>query len=743
MLAEVIVDLAVAETDRTYTYRVPEPLREKVSPGHWVRVPFGRRKTMGLIVKLGVQPPADPVELKSIDSLVGERPALTQELMDLVAWMSEYYGCLYVQSLRTALPAGLRRDRWRTRQETVYRLSERADVGLISPRARKQHEAFAWLAAHPDGCTSLQLRKAGISLAAIHALEQRGLVIKERQRAWRSPFRQMDPGGESVPQLNRWQMLVLSQIREGAGERETSRRTFLLHGVTGSGKTEIYLRLIADQLECNRQSIVLVPEISLTPQLVERFRNRLGDRVAVLHSALSDGERMDEWERIRMQQVDVVVGARSAIFAPLERLGLIVIDEEHENSYKQEESPRYHAREVAMERARRNGAMIVLGSATPSVRSYYYAERGKLRLLTMPERANRRPLPSVRLVDMRRELADGNRSMFSRALQENLARCLSRHEQAILFLNRRGYSTFVLCRECGQTVDCPNCSLSLTYHAGSGLRCHYCDYRCAAPEICPSCGSSYIRYFGTGTQKLEELTRKTFPEARILRMDVDTTGRKGSHEQIFRRFRNGEADILIGTQMIAKGWDIENVTLVGVVAADLSLRLPDPYSAERTFQLLTQVAGRAGRGSRAGQVIVQTYQPQHFAIVAAAAHDYRSFYEQEIQRRRQLGFDPFRRTARWMVSSTSAEEAARIADRLATSCRSLIQSIDQGEQVEIVGPAPSILYRLRGEYRYQLLVWAPRREWLLTLHERLEPIYEEARRHEVRVGVDIDPLKLI
>ncbi len=424
-------------------------------------------------------------------------------------------------------------------------------------------------------------------------------------------------------------------------------KVFLLQGVTGSGKTEVYLQSIALCIEQGRQAIVLVPEISLTPQMVERFKSRFGDAVAVLHSRLSGGERYDEWRKIKERRVKVAIGARSAIFAPFEQIGLIIIDEEHESSYKQEETPKYHAREVAVKRARQHNAVVVLGSATPSLESFMAARRASLQLgggalLPLPQRALGRPLPPVEVVDMREELKDGNRSMFSRRLHSALQQCLERGEQAVLLLNRRGYSTFVMCRSCGYTAGCPHCDISLTYHQRTRmLRCHYCGHAERSPETCPDCGSEHIRFFGTGTQRVEEELVKLFPGIRVIRMDVDTTTEKGSHEKWLTQFGQHKADVLLGTQMVAKGLDFPLVTLVGVIAADSSLNLPDFRAAEKTFQLLTQVAGRAGRHHLPGQVVIQSYMPEHYSIQTAKLHDYDAFLEEELKHRRLLSYPPF------------------------------------------------------------------------------------------------------
>ncbi|HEY9856527.1 MAG TPA: primosomal protein N', partial [Stenomitos sp.] len=510
---------------------------------------------------------------------------------------------------------------------------------------------------------------------------------------------------------------------------------FLLLGVTGSGKTEVYLQAIASTLARGEQALVLVPEIALTPQTVARFRARFGDQIAVLHSALGDGERYDEWQRLRSGEARVGIGARSAIFAPVARLGLVIIDEEHESSYKQDVAPRYHARTVALQRAAFEGARVVLGSATPSVETYHRAQEGEYKLLTLSRRIHDRALPPVEVVDMRTELEAGHRSIFSRKLGEELKACLERGEQAILLINRRGYATFVLCRSCGEPVRCPNCSVSLTYHrAGEALRCHYCDYREEPPKCCPSCRSPYIKHFGAGTQQVLEAATELLPEARILRLDKDTTTRKGSHQQILDTFAKGEADVLIGTQMVAKGLDLPRVSLVGIMAADSSLNLPDFRAGERTFQLLTQVAGRAGRGELPGRVVLQTYAPDHASVRFAQAHDFESFFTFEIREREDLRYPPFQHLINVVVSAEVQEAAWKVASILATR-------LDAFPEVLALGPAEAVLAQLRGRYRVQVLIKAG------DLNQARRALREAVRQTErpqgVRMAIDVEPASLL
>ncbi len=484
---------------------------------------------------------------------------------------------------------------------------------------------------------------------------------------------------------------------------------FLLHGITGSGKTEIYLKAAAEAIGQGQQVLYLVPEIALTPQTLERSRLRFGDQVALLHSNMSDGERYDQWFNIKNKKANLVLGARSALFAPFESLGLIIIDEEHESSYKQEETPRYHTRTVVEKLAELTGAKVIFGSATPSLESFYAAQNGKYCYLGLKERFNQKPLPQVSIIDMREELRQGNKNILSNSLHEAVNQAVSRREQVILLLNRRGYSTFILCRDCGYSLACPNCEVSLTYHLSERvLRCHYCDYRQPVPDLCPKCQSSRIRYFGHGTQKLEEELANFFPQAKLIRMDMDSTSRKGSHYRIYQELTSGEVDILLGTQMVAKGLDLPRVTLVGVISADSTLNIPDFRAAERTFQLLTQVAGRAGRGEKVGRVIFQTYNPEHYSLQFAKDHDYLGFYQAEIERRRELNYPPFSEFIKIGFTGLNREKVEDAATTFAGICRDLIfENIDPqkgNNYIQLMGPAPALIPKIESKFRWQLLL---------------------------------------
>jgi primosomal protein N' (replication factor Y) len=572
------------------------------------------------------------------------------------------------------------------------------------------------------------IREAGTTMDTLRRLASRELLRLENRPVRRSAVGQRSSA--QPPPLTPRQRSVVDAITGGPA----GAHTYVLHGVTGSGKTEVYLQVIAAALAANRTAIVLVPEIALTPQTARRFQERFGDTVAVLHSHLADGERFDEWQRIRSGEARVVVGARSAVFAPVEDLGVIILDEEHEGSYKQDSSPRYHARSVARERARLAGATLVLGSATPSIETYAAAERGEATLLEMPERVADRPLPPVMVIDMRRELADGNRGIFSRALRSALTETLDAGEQAILLLNRRGYSSYVFCRECGHTCRCERCSVALTHHASPpGLRCHYCDHREALPQTCPGCHGATIRHFGAGTQQVEEACQRLFPAARIVRVDRDTTQRRGSHAALLDAFGQGRHDVLIGTQMVAKGLDFPRVTLVGVMAADAALNLPDFRAAERTFQLLSQVAGRAGRHELPGRVVVQAYEPGHVAVQAAASHDYRQFYESERPDRAALGWPPDRGLIVLVAAAAEEAPAARAAQRFVDALRG-------AEGLEVFGPHEAPLARVRGMARQQVVVKA---DALAAARPMLRRAAAQANAPGVRISLDLDPYHML
>ena len=565
------------------------------------------------------------------------------------------------------------------------------------------------------------------------------LIHINQAHAFESAFKAYDLNEKSVPlPLTDVQTQAIEPILAAVSRGE--RKTFLLHGVTGSGKTEIYLQSIAAVLKHGKEAIVLVPEISLTPQMVKRFKQRFGGQVAVLHSGLSAGEKFDEWLKIHRKQVKVAVGARSAVFAPFENLGMIIIDEEHESSYKQEESPRYHAREVAAWRSAYHQCPLVLGSATPSLESYARSIKKVYHLCELGERVHSQTLPTVEMVDMREELRAGNRSIFSKTLIESLKETIAKGEQCVLLLNRRGYSTFIICRDCGYVAECPHCDISLTYHKFKRrLKCHYCGFEKSADKICPECQSEHIRFFGTGTQKVEEELGKFIPEARVIRMDVDTTSRKGSHEKLLSAFAGKQADILLGTQMIAKGLDFPDVTLVGVITADTMLNLPDFRSAERTFQLLTQVAGRAGRHERPGKVIIQTYTPEHYSIQYASKHNYHAFFNREMSIRKRQAYPPYVYLTAITISHRDLMKTIAVSEQIATFLKNNLS-----QQAVVLGPAACVIPRIKDRYRYQCMVKYKNEPKLLETLQHILANYEtELTQSELKITIDRNPQMLM
>ena len=738
--ADIIVDISSEQVDRLFTYRIPEGM--ELVPGQRALVPFGPREREGFVIELKDECELDPSVVKSVLRPLEAYPVILPELIELSRWMKKRYHCNLVDGLRQMIPAQMRGGRVKEKQIAVASLTvqgEALDEAIrVNSRAKKRLEVLEALREGPKPVSILNSIAAG----AVSKLAEQGFVRIENSEVLRTPYRALD--GETIPDppLMKSQQQALEQIEralDGDGGR------FLLHGVTGSGKTEVYIRVIRETLAGGRTAIVLVPEISLTPQMVDWFRRRFGSDAAVLHSRLSAGERFDEWRRIRSGEAKVVIGARSAVFAPLEKPGVIIVDEEHESSYLSDKRPRYDARDIAKWRAEYHGAVMLLGSATPSISTYMKAMPGvkpwnRISLIEMNERVRGRALPEVEIVDMREELVQGNKSIFSGALVREMQDCLDQGHQAILFINRRGYSTFVSCRSCGYVEKCVQCDVSMTYHMSDDkLRCHYCGDERRPPKICPECGSKFIRFFGTGTQKVEEEVRARFPGVAVSRMDVDTTGGKDSHERILSEFRSGKTQILVGTQMIAKGLDFPNVTLVGVVAADLSLHVPDYRSVERTFQLITQVAGRAGRADYPGRVVLQTYDPEHYGIQLAAQQDYRSFYFKEEKQRRRGLYPPFTVLARLLVSAKSEQAAQEAAQALEEKLNEFLDS-DPSMRRDVVQmralEAP--LKLLRGEARWQVFLKMYAREpsdRVISYMEELEEIPFEG----VRVELEVNP----
>ncbi|MGI6604523.1 MAG: primosomal protein N' [Firmicutes bacterium] len=735
-LAAVVVDHVTAATNKLFTYSVPPELRGSVRCGTQVKVPFNRRWLTGYVTP---EPAPEAPGIKPIAEIIAQ-DLFTVRTWALARWISEYYLCHLVEAVRLIIPPGAS-GRFRVpRLPQVVELNCAREVASslsseLEPRAPAQARLLQVAAAAAQGLTKTELlRRAQAGSSSLDALLKRG-VLTLRELPLGTASCTLLPTGVA-PELNRDQAQAVEQITAALEAEQTE--TFLLHGVTGSGKTEVYLQALAASARSGRGGIVLVPEIALTPQTVRRFQSRFGSQVAVLHSALAVRERYAEWQRIQRGEARVVVGARSAVFAPVNKLGLIILDEEHEPAYKQDESPRYAARDVALKRAAEENAVVVLGSATPSVTSYYRAQSGNYRLLTLPERVASQSLPQVTVVDMRAELAAGNRSIFSRDLLESLRVALLRGEQAILFLNRRGYSTFILCRHCGQVATCPHCEIALTWHKGGRrLVCHHCGYSERPYQVCPRCGSNLVREFGCGTERVEAEATRLLPGARVLRLDADTTAERGAHDKILTAFGRREANILVGTQMVAKGLDFARVSVVGIISADLSLHLPDPYAWERTFQLLEQVAGRAGRGKAAGRVILQTYNPEHPSIVCAGRHDYEGFYRIELERRRRRRYPPFVEVVLLRAIGPAEGVLQRV---LGFVVERIGKRVGQG----IEGPAPSPFLKQGDNYRWQVVFkgdnLASLKEDLGVLLTELKP---ECKRQRVRLSVDVDPLSYL
>ena len=737
--AEVIVDLSAEAVDRRFSYAIPEGMA--LEPGMLVTVPFGPRTLDGFVIRVTDHCDLDPAKVKPVLKLQRAEPVVLGELMDLADWMHQRYLCNLVDALRLMIPSELRGGRVRevsTRFAHLALTGEALEAFIAqNKRAKRQLELVERL-------RSGDVETARLDAAALKALEKKGAVTVYQRERRRTPRALSDESRTPDPTLMPGQARAVERL---TGALQTGGR-FLLHGVTGSGKTEVYIRLIRRALELGRTAIVLVPEIALTPQMVSWLHGRFGADAAVLHSALSAGERFDEWRRIRSGEARVVIGARSAIFAPLENIGCIIVDEEHESSYQSDHRPRYDAREIAWRRAGTHRAVLVLGSATPSIATYMRTEHGvrpenRLELIELRQRVKDRPLPEVELVDLRGEFDKGNRSIFSEKLASELQTCLDTGHQAMLFINRRGHSTFVSCRKCGYVVKCAQCDVSMTYHqSGELLRCHYCGATQPPPQRCPSCGSAYIKYFGAGTQKVEAEVRRLFPQARVARMDNDTTQRKDAHQQILDAFRSGETNVLVGTQMIAKGLDFPKVTLVGVVAADMTLNLPDYRSVERTFQLITQVAGRAGRADEPGRVVVQTYDPEHYGIRCAAMQDYRAFYTRESANRRLALYPPYSVIARVVFTARAPEAAENAAREAEKAMEAWVEAQGIREHILQLRAAEAPIGLLRGEYRWQLFTKLYFKADTEAVARQLRALADQAP-EGVRAELEVDPVNMI
>jgi primosomal protein N' (replication factor Y) len=797
-IASVIVDVPAKQTDREFDYRIPEKWNQVIKPGMRVIVPFGPRMVQGFVT--GLKAKSDFAKLRFIKEPMDLEPILNDELLQLGDWLTKEAMCFKISALQAMLPAAMKakyekvikvvedkKDQlppsiqnlfgkndslsWKDviegenaslvqkemqngNLELEYNVKNRLNkktvrvikpllspmelkemASAISSHAKKQQELLQYFIEHQESIPLKELLELmNTSSGTVKSLVSKGALAEMDQEIYRDPYENR-VFEKSIPfTLTAEQTAALKPIQEKIHHDEHD--VFLLYGVTGSGKTEVYLQAIASVIEKGKEAIMLVPEISLTPQTVKRFKERFGEQVAVMHSGLSVGEKYDEWRKIHRKEVKVVVGARSAVFAPFENLGLVIIDEEHESSYKQEETPRYHARDVAIERAKSYGCPVILGSATPTLESFARAKKNVYKLLTLSQRMNKNALPAVDIVDMREELRTGNRSMFSELLFTKLKDRLDKGEQTVLMLNKRGHSSFVMCRSCGLVINCPNCDISLTYHRFNDImKCHYCGFEEGMPSVCPECESEHIRFFGTGTQKVEEELAKILPEARVIRMDVDTTSKKGSHERLLNAFGEGKADILLGTQMIAKGLDFPNITLVGVLSADTMLHLPDFRSSEKTFQLLTQVSGRAGRHQLPGEVVIQTYTPEHYSIELSALQDYDAFYEREMYLRRQSHYPPYYYVVLITVSHEDLMKTVSVTEKITNYLGSRLN-----RDSVVLGPVASPISRINNRYRYQCLI-KYKREPDLNQHLRtlLEHYQKETAQNHLQISIDLNP----
>ena len=747
IFVDVIVNISVSRLDRVFQYHVPDSYIEDIYIGCQVDVPFGKggRTVRGFVTDISEAPSIEPERIKDILNIVHDAPAADEQLIRLASWMHVKTGATMSQSLQTVLPV---KRAVREKKAISYELADREkaeELLQMACRNKREKARVRLLEALLREGTLPQAYVTGamrISPGTLKAVMASGVMKTITDRIWRGNDNQMTRQWQKVA-LNEAQLAVCQAMTGSFYSCQKEWNEYdgvhLLYGITGSGKTEVYISLISQVLSEGRQVIVLIPEISLTLQTVSRFYEYFGSRIAVMHSRLSAGERYDQYMRARSGEADIMIGPRSALFTPFDRLGLIIIDEEHDGAYKSEKSPRYHARDAAIERARISGAMVVLGSATPSMTSLYHALNGRYQLHRLNYRAKAgSSLPEVQVIDLREELRLKNKGILSRALKDELTGCLQKGQQAMLFLNRRGFAGFVSCRSCGHVIKCSHCDVAMTAHKGGLLKCHYCGNEAPAPKLCPSCGSPYIAAFGIGTQKVQDLVQQEFPQARILRLDRDTTAGKNDMADILRHFAEGKADILIGTQMIVKGHDFDNVSLVGILAADLSMHSGDYLSSERTCQLLMQAAGRAGRSDRRGKVIIQTYQPDHYAITAAAAQDYDAFYEQEICFRRIMGYPPVSQLLQMLVESGSEKEAAAAAGRISE----MVKNADFPDVV-ILGPVKAGISKGKDLYRFVMYAKHPDEEELIRLRTFIEGYlaYSDTCKN-IMVGFDMNPMTL-
>lgn len=713
--ANVIIDISHEKVDRPFQYRIPDSLKEKLAVGMCVQIPFGtgNRKRKGYVIEITGKNEYPEEKIKEIDGIITDNLPAEADAIRLAAWMRQTYGSTMIAALKTVLP--VKRTVKAVEKKKLRRILSAEELTSLLGECMRKHQnakvrVLQELLTEEELPYELVTGKLHVSAATLNSLVNQGAITIESESSYRNPV-SLNVTAQSGPELSEEQCYIKEQILSDYDKN--IRNTYLIHGITGSGKTLVYLALIEEMIKRGKQCIVLIPEIALTYQTLLRFYKRFGDRVSVMNSSLSQGERFDQCERARKGEIDVMIGPRSALFVPFPNLGMIVIDEEHEGSYISENAPRYHARETAEYLASLKKASLVLGSATPSLEAYYKAKKGEYRLFTMKNRKNGGELANVRIVDLRQELRKGNRSIFSSDLQELIRDRLGKKQQIMLFLNRRGYAGFVSCRSCGYVMKCPHCDVSLSQHIGGKMVCHYCGYETVQPKRCPNCSSNYILGFKAGTQQIERQLYELFPGIRVLRMDGDTTKQKGSFEKILSAFAEGEADVLLGTQMIVKGHDFPNVTLVGVLAADLSLNDSDYRAGEKTFQLLTQAEGRAGRGTLPGEAIIQTYRPEHYSIQQAAKQDYEAFYEEEILYRELLEYPPAGHMLTILVVSKDEKRCKGLAVRLAK---------EAGAYVHVIGPTPAAVSKVKDYYRYMIYLKSLKEEPIRQAKERLEAL---------------------
>lgn len=743
LFADIIVDISHENLDKTYQYAIPGHLREQVMVGSNVEIPFGRgnRLIKGYVVSISKQPKIELKYVKEIANVTQGSIAIEGTLIRLAYYMKETFGATMNDALKTVIPV----------KKKVKEVSKRTIVCSVTFEEalrwckefeRKKYTArkrlMELLLKHKTLDFNQALHTYKISRQTIQGLEEQKIIKVEEERKYRNPISITTTKATRLNLTKAQQQIVDDMVEE---YHQGIRRTYLLHGITGSGKTEVYMDIISEVVKQGKQVIMLIPEIALTYQTVQRFYQRFSDRVTIMNSKMSQGERYDQSVRAKNGDIDICIGPRSALFTPFRKLGLIIIDEEHEGSYKSETVPKYHARDIAMERARLEHASVLLGSATPSVESYTKALKQEYKLYTLNQRIGNSELPKVWVVDLREELKSKNKSIFSRKLRGLIMERLQRKEQIMLFLNRRGYAGFVSCRSCGHVMKCPHCDISLTWHNNNTLVCHYCGYEIASPKRCPSCTSPYIAAFGTGTQKVEDLVKREFPMARVLRMDADTTKQKGGHDKILSAFANHEADILVGTQMIVKGHDFPLVTLVGILAADLSLYTSDYLASERTFQLLTQASGRAGRGELKGEVVIQTYHPEHYSITTATTSDYIEFYRQEMAYRTLMGYPPISNFLVAFLSSKQEEAVERASVYFSGAVAQFIKEYDLATSLQVIGPADATVKKANDNYRKVLYLKHVDYGVLIGLKNFLEGFVNFSEQFkEVSVQYDFNPM---